>query len=261
MINVAHILPVNQISPDMPRQSYEMYLTAKVLEYPEKFTFLAADDNEVEPPFKILDNSACELGCGLQMNKVMEAAEIINANEIVLSDIPQSSKSFHKTLEALMTVVEWADKRNVQIAAVCQGETIDQIKRCIDQILSLEVVDTIMIPKWYCNLTSDGLGRHQLVKYVREAERRKGVDRTSIHLLGLDGGIYELIGLGNEVRSVDTGLFSAYSTPTWSSLNIFSERPRELKINLDGMNVDMNRWEKLISQVERVLLEDNQSNV
>lgn len=254
-IKIANILPTNCISPNMPRQHYEMYLTHKVLEKPEVFSFLAKDKANGIGSFKILDNSACELGEGLDFSLVLKAAEIIGADEIVLPDIPRSGKSLTKTLQYLIELDEDV-KKQYSIAAVVQGETPDQVLSCIEQILSLKSIDTIMLPKWYCSMEStNGLGRHQLTEEIIVLAH--AMDRTiNIHWLGLDTGARELITpLRHVVRSVDTGYLAALATPQWSELHVTAERPRELKIDLQAMDVDMNRWLKLTQQLNKLVEE------
>lgn len=255
MLKVAHILPSSHINENMPRQEFEMYLTHKVLEDPDKFRFLSQDQAKMIKSYKILDNSACELGEGLDFDKVLQAAEIIGANEIVLPDIPRSGVSFAKTLLYASELTDQV-KAKYQIAAVVQGETEEQILACAEQILSLNCINTIMIPKWYCSLnSSNGLGRHSLTKKIFTLIQAFGSD-VDIHWLGLDTGARELISpLANVVRSVDTGYFAALSTPQWSHLHALSERPRELKINLESMDVDMERWNNLRHKLQKTIEE------
>lgn len=251
MIKIANILPVNKISENMPRQDIEMYLTHKVLEHPEKFEFLASDVKNNIDTYKILDNSACELGEGLDFDKVLKAAEIIDANEVVLPDIPRSGISLSKTLQYLKDINEDCP---YDLAVPIQGETKEELVDCIRQVLCLNRVRTIMIPKWYCQMNStNGLGRHSITLLVLKEMINLSVDKD-IHWLGLDTGIRELITpIAQHVRSVDTGYFAALSTPQWSNLDVTSERPRELKIDLESMNVDMDRFANLIKQQKAII--------
>ena len=254
-LQVANILPVNKISKDMPRQPYEMYLTHKVLEHPDIFRFLAKDKQCGINSFKILDNSACELGEGLDFDKVLEAARIIGADEIVLPDIPRSGKSLTKTLKYLINLPTEISEQ-YSIAAVVQGETYEQVVACADQILSLNRIDTIMIPKWYCSMEStNGLGRHNITEEIFNLAALFN-RKVNIHWLGLDTGVRELITPWRRVvRSVDTGYLAALSTPQWSQLSVVDERPRELKIDLESMDVDMTRWLHLTQQLDTLLKE------
>lgn len=251
MIKVANILPNNCINENMPRQKYEMYLTHKILEDPERFKFLADDaDNDINS-FKILDNSACELGEGLCLDDILKAARIIRAHEIVLPDIPRSGKSLCKTLQYLADV---PIDIPYQVAAVVQGDTEDEVLSCAEQLLVLKRISTIMIPKWYCGMnSSNGLGRHRITSRIIQMMYEYKAPKL-IHWLGLDTGMRELITpLALVVRSVDTGYLAALSTPQWSRLNVFADRPRELKIDLENMPVDLDRWIKLVRQQQQTL--------
>lgn len=257
MIKIAHILPTNKIEADMPRQRVEMYLTHKILEHPANFAFLAEDKQKGIKSFKILDNSACELGEGLDFRLVLEAAEIIDADEIVLPDIPRSGKSLSRTLQYLIDLDKGICAK-YRIAAVCQGETFDQVVSCAEQILSIGAIKTIMLPKWYCSMnSSNGLGRHKLTEEIIGRISCSGRQDVEIHWLGLDTGIRELITpLNRMVRSVDTGYFAALATSQWSHLPATAERPRELKIDLECMDVDMKRWALLVQQTNKLFEED-----
>lgn len=251
MISICNILPNNCINEKMPRQKFELYLTHKILEDPDKFAFLG---QEKDCAYKILDNSACELGEGMDFDKVLQAAEIIGADEIVLPDIRQGSYSLSKTLEALVNID--ADNIPYKLAAVVQGATVEEVLQCAEQILVLKNVATIMLPKWYTTLDStNGLGRINLTHSICATMKRLGVVKD-IHWLGLGTGIRELISPASDfVRSVDTGYFAALSTPQWRHLGVTSERPKELKIDLEYMDVDMVRFEQLIKQQQKLLKE------
>lgn len=255
-MEIANILPVNCIRPEMLRQPYEMYLTHKVLEHPDIFAFLANDRANNIMSFKILDNSACELGEGMDFDKVLQAAEIIGADEIVLPDIPRSGKSLSKTLQYLAALDKDVSNK-YRIAAVCQGETYEQVVVCAEQILSLSAIKTIMIPKWYCTMESaNGLGRHKITKEIANLIRVLNRNDVQIHWLGLDIGIRELVTpLKQLVRSVDSGYYAALATPQWKHLAVASERPRELKIDLEKMDVNIERWKQLITQANRLIKE------
>ncbi len=252
-MQIAHILPVNMISEEMPRQNIEMYLTHKVLEHPEVFKFLAKDKENGIETFKILDNSACELGKGMDFDLVLKAARIIGANEIVLPDIPRSGKSACRTLKYWIDLPDEI-KQQYNIAAVCQGENRQQLLQCAEQLISLPI-NTIMLPKWYCSMDSEnGLGRYDLTLEILKIIDRLGRTDCEIHWLGCDTGLRELVSpISNFVRSVDTGYFTALSTPQWKQLHVSEDRPRDLKIDLEQMPVDLTRWQELTKAVENVV--------
>lgn len=245
MISIANILPTNMIGPNMHRQQYEMYLTNEVLNNRDVFSYLKEEHGIA---YKILDNSACELGKGLDFDLVLHAAEIIGADEVVLPDLPRNKASLSYTLQYLNDV---AQDCPYNLAAVAQGETKEEILNCIDSLLSLRRIKTIMIPKWYCGLNStNGLGRVDLVKYVVDSHTDK-----QIHLLGMDVGLREIFHpvISQNVRSIDTGYFAALSTDQWKHLHTTDERPRELKIDLNHMDVDIRVWMRRLQDQERLL--------
>ena len=251
MIKVANILPCNCIDEAMPRQKCELYLTHKILEHPEKFSFLANDKINNVDSYKILDNSACELGEGMSFDKVLQAAQIIGADEVVLPDLPRSSKSLCNTLKYLADVPQDIPYK---LAAVVQGGTEQEVLDCATQILALKRINTIMIPKWYCSLnSSNGLGRHALTYKIIDLMRKYNEPKL-IHWLGLDTGMRELITpLAQVVRSVDTGYLAALATPQWAEHNLFFDRPRELKIDLEYMDMNRNRWVQLVQAQTQML--------
>lgn len=252
MISICNILPNNCINEDMPRQSYEMYLTHKILEEPKKYAFLADDLKNGIRSYKILDNSACELGKGLDIKDVLEAAKIIKADEIVLPDLPRKGNSLSYTLKYLLQVPEGEPYR---LAGVAQGETLKEVLDCAEQLFIINRIDTLMIPKWYCQMDStNGLGRHKITEFVIR-DMLSTIGRCKpIHWLGMDTGIREIVTpLANAVRSIDTGLFAAMSTPQWRHLDVTAERPRELKIDLTEMDVDKEHWKKLLKQQEQII--------
>lgn len=250
-MKVANILPNNCIDEKMPRQEIEMYLTHQILANPDIFSFLANDRNNDVKSFKILDNSACELGDGLDIKDVLKAAKIIDADEIVLPDTPRSGSSLSKTIKYLQQIPQDC---KLSIAAVVQGSTIEEVLYCAQQILLLKRVNTIMIPKWYCNMnSSNGLGRQAITNRIISFMNDMNITKQ-IHWLGLGTGMRELITPYNKIiRSVDTGYLAAISTPQWLQLSLFDDRPRELKIDLNFMPVNTFRWEQLVQQQKQFL--------
>ena len=251
MITICNIFPNNMLNKDMPRQKIELYLAHKILEEPERFAFLAKDKENNINSFKIVDNSACELGKGLPMADVIKAAEIIDAHEIVLPDLIRNNTSLAYTLENMLEVPQTCRFR---LAAAIQGETYEELLQCAQQMLFLRRVATIMIPKWYCSMnSSNGLGRHQLTTDIINLMKKYNIYK-SIHWLGCDTGLREVISpLAQYVRSVDSGYWSALSTEKWKNLSVTAERPRELKIDLQHMDVDVDRLNTLMKQQQQLI--------
>lgn len=251
MISICNILPNNCINENMPRQPYEMYLTHCILEEPQRYEFLARDTIRGIKSYKILDNSACELGRGLDLKDVLEAARIISADEIVLPDLPRKGNSLSYTLEYLLQV---PDGLPYKLAGVIQGETEKEVLMCAEQLICLRSIDTIMLPKWYCQMNStNGLGRIDITQKILTM-CLKEARWPEIHWLGMDTGIREIMhSTSLAVRSIDTGYFAALSTPQWKHLSVAAERPRELRIDLKSMDVDMEHWQHLLQQQEKLI--------
>lgn len=256
MISICNILPNNLINKDMPRQEYELYLANQILKEPSKFEFLKKDKEKQINSYKILDNSACELGHALPIDDVLKAAEIIGADEIVLPDAPRSGSSLTTTIQCLKEIPE---DTPYNLAAVAQGGTTEEVHECIEQILAMKRIHTIMLPKWYCDQDStNGLGRYNLTRFILVAMDKLGVQKD-VHWLGMGVGMRELMTpISWFVRSIDTGYFAALATSKWSALDVTAERPRELKIDLTSMDVDMERWKKFVCQQKQLLGEIDQ---
>jgi len=242
-----HILPTNMINEDMMRQKYEMYLTDQILKNKEKYSFLAKDSIKGENYYKILDNSAFELGEGLTMEKVLEAAKIIDATEIILPDIVNSTESFNKTLKALSEL----DTKNLKykIAAVVQGDNWTSRTECMKKLLSIKCIKTIMIPK-VCE------DRNSLVEILSNLKVIYDRPDIEIHLLGLrNEGISELMypDIKKKVRSIDTGYFMAISNDYRKDVSEIDPRPRDLTIDLNSMVIDREMFNSRIKAVKKIL--------
>jgi hypothetical protein len=227
------------IKPDMIRQDYELYLAHQILANPKRFEFLANDIKGKH--YKILDNSAYELNKGLSLDLLLKAADIINADEIVLPDIYKSNDSFEYSLKYL-TEIPVGFKR--KIAMVAQGASIIDLTYSIDKIKRLKRVDTIMLPKWSWAWRMDLM--HLLLN----------TDKT-IHWLGMGDRITETVGPYTEmIRSIDTGYFTALASTNYEQ-SIFNKRIDDIEINLDDMPVREDNLINLMSQQKLFLEEIN----
>ena len=238
-MKIINILPSNMIKPGMIRQDYELYLAHQILANPKQFEFLA---QEKDCSYKILDNSAYELGKGLELNKILEAADIIDANEIVLPDIYKSNDSFEYSLKYLIEIPTDFKRK---IAIVAQGSGILDLIHSLDRIKQLKRVDTIMLPKWSWAWRMDLM---RLIVF--------GPDKD-IHWLGMGDCITETVGPYTDwIRSIDTGYFTALASTDYEQ-SIFNKRIDDIKINLDNMPVKENNLLNLMSQQKLFLEEIN----
>lgn len=241
-MKIINILPNNLIKPGMLRQDYELYLAHQILANPKQFEFLANDIKGEH--YKILDNSAYELGKGVDLDKLLTAAEIIDADEIVLPDIYKSSNSFEYSLKYLIKI---PSNFNRKIAMVAQGSDIIDLTNSINKIKQLKRVDTIMLPKWSWAWRMDLM---RLLIFCPDKDKE-------IHWLGMGDCITETVGpYTNWIRTIDTGYFTALSS-TDEKQNIFNKRKDSVYIDLDEMNIDNNKFLKLLQQQDLFLKEIN----
>lgn len=235
-MQIINILPSNMIKPGMIRQDYELYLAHQILANPKQFEFLA---QEKGCSYKILDNSAYELGKGLELNKLLQAADIIDANEVVLPDVFKSNDSFEYSLKYLIEIPANFKRK---IAFVAQGSNIIDLKYGLTRIKQLKRVDTIMLPKW------SWAWRMDLMNVLTDTDKE-------IHWLGMGNNITEVIGTHtHKIRTIDTGYFTALASTNYEQ-SIFNKRIDDIKINLNHMFVKEGNLINLMSQ-QRLFLEE-----
>ena len=227
-MQIINILPNNLIGPDMPRQEYELYLAGQILKEPDKYSFLQDDINS----YKILDNSACELGKGLEIEQLLEAAKIIGADEIVLPDILKSNESLDYSLECMSKI---PSNFKQKIALVIQGVDFGELVINAKKAKKIKQIDTIMLPKWskHC--------RTLLTELISDSDKE-------IHWLGMGTSLRELLEpIASLVRTMDTGYYTALAAGDYG-LTLFEDRKDDIDINLDYMNVNIEKLNDFIRQ-------------
>lgn len=235
-MKIINIFPSNLINENMIRQDYELYLAHQILANPKQFEFLS---QEKGCSYKILDNSAYELGKGLDLEQLLKAADIIDANEIVLPDIFKSNDSFEYSLKYLIEIPVGFKRK---IAFVAQGSNIIDLKYNLTRIKQLKRVNTIMLPKW------SWAWRMDLMNTLTDTDKE-------MHWLGMGSGITEIIGpCTHKIRTIDTGYFTALASTDYEQ-SIFNKRIDSIEINLDNMPVKEGNLINLISQ-QRLFLEE-----
>lgn len=169
--------------------------------------------------YKILDNSLIEIGGALSMQDVLNAAEIIKADEVVLPDVfTDGEATIESTTDALEEYKE--ELKHYKTMAVVHGKTKDEWLRTFLYFSERPDVDVLGIPKVMHEQFTENwqAGRPRLLGEV--------IDLTDkdIHLLGLWSSFDELHYYGDDlekIRSIDTSL------PSLLELNkrsIFSKR-------------------------------------
>ena len=201
-MKIAFITPIDDLGYDYT--DYHMALTHLVLKYPDyaKYYKELAEAGD----FVILDNSLIELGEAASLEKVLEAAQIINPSEIVLPDVFMEGKNTLDAVElALMHVrnIDQVHNFKFQLQAVCHGETEDLWKETWNALQEHADLDTIAIPK----VTEKQFGsRTPFVKWALENNH----NNKQIHLLGCWSDMEEFREYTDEmkskIRGVDTSI-------------------------------------------------------
>lgn len=197
MTRIINILATESIAKEYVQQPIEFYLAHKILEHPDIFKKVAKNNKS----YKIVDCSACELGTGVSMKKVLEAAKIIRANEIVLPDKVKDDNSLVTSLQALKQLNSKQLNR-YRIAIVIQGSSIRNAISTIHNLCKsdyIKLIDTIMIPKWFSTSA----------RVILTTEVRRWAPHKNIHWLGLGDDIGYCITKAKDlaIRSLDTGYF------------------------------------------------------
>lgn len=208
--------------------------------------------------YKILDNGAFEMekeGVGCNFYDVINAANVIQANEIILTDYLYECG---KTINAIYNCIRILDKKDLKgkfiLHAVVQGNNKEEWMDCFDKLMAIDEIDVIglsklSVPKCF-GLPDEKNGpvaksRVQAINYIinsglykieKDYLRKNAYRGKRIHLLGGDNWTsYELMVLSKYpfIRSIDT------SMPIWyglhrKSIDINSGKCKEFldKVNL-----------------------------
>ena len=176
-----------------------MFLT-HLVEEDEAYRNMARDHEG----YKILDNSLIELDGAMSMKDVLNAAELIGADEVVLPDVfKNGSETIKATLNALGEHKE--ELKKYKTMAVVHGETVDEWIRTFLIFSARPDIDVLGIPKVIQEqFTSYGVpGRARILNKVISLTDKE------IHLLGLWENLNELMHYNHhltKIRSMDTSL-------------------------------------------------------
>lgn len=212
-MNISHIIPRDNIQAhNFFRQKVEMYLTHQVLANPETYSKVHPRHvvqnlayPKVVNEVRMIDNSAYELSylegkSACTLEQVLEAAEIIDATEIVLPDIPRSIDSVYVTMDAVREARRLGWKGHMM--GVVQGNTIAEYLNCFHILNECKQIDILGIPKYVADMDNMGFGRAHFINTISQHCQKP------IHLLGLKYSIAELALMDlTNVRSMDTSHF------------------------------------------------------
>ncbi len=180
----------------MFEQPIAMCLTHLVKKYPE---YKEMVKNRPENCYVMLDNSIVELGESVSLQDILNAADEINADEIILRDAYPNGP---KTIERIKEDIQYLKNNNLigkyKIMAVCHGENLKDFEQTFKFINSIPEIDVIGIPK-------------VLSKWVGERSKLANIfmdTNKQLHFLGAWYSLKELLNLPkeiwNKVRSCDT---------------------------------------------------------
>jgi hypothetical protein len=219
-MKLIHIFPLGNLELHYS-QDMHMFLTHLV----EKYPFYAKLAKEVKG-YKILDNSLIELGGAVDMKRILDAAEAIGADEIILPDVFQKGP---ETIDAVNMALSELNDRYVnrswpfKLMAVAQGRDEKEWYECYMALLKNPDIDVIGIPKVLAKMHPQGRPH-----FVNE---HCNLTIKSHHLLGLWYSTKEFEGYNRleDIRSCDTVLMGYMAK---HGLAIDGVRP-------DGFTVDL----------------------
>lgn len=219
-MQIINIVPVGNICMEY-NQPMHMYLTHLVEKYP-----MYVKVAQQAGGYKILDNSLIELGKAMTIERVLDASEKIQADEIILPDVFQDREGTLRAVDMALTEIDrrYMGKRPFKLMAVAQGKDYQEWDMCYEQLMVDDRVDVIGIPK-VCAKMLPG-GRPEV---MRRSQCR--LEEKPHHLLGLWYSVSELYQYDHPdmIRSCDTVLASFIAK---HGLNALGVRP-------DGFTVDL----------------------
>jgi hypothetical protein len=179
-------------------QDMHMFLTHLV----EKYPFYAKFARSVKG-YKILDNSLIELGGSVELQRVLDAAAHIDADEIILPDVfcdgTATVRATQAAIQELRTIYPDGNFP-YKIMAVAQGKDEKEWYECYKFLVNDPYIDVVGIPKVLAKKHPQG--RPYFVNNLCE------LDKKPHHLLGLwystnEFNEYKHI---DDIRSCDTVL-------------------------------------------------------
>lgn len=219
-------------------QPMAMFLTHLVENSPEYAEFARNYTG-----YKILDNSLIELGEAVSIERVLNAAKIIKADEIILEDVfgegPETIEKVKQNIEDYKKypwLLSETGIRKPKLMAVAQGRDAQEFMKCFNALCAMPEISTIGIPKRCAKLHPQGRPFFERLWTGVNNEVNK-----EIHLLGLWYSYEELYRYNepDRIRSVDTCLASFHACYMDPNLfNPWAVRPDGLTIDLeDTFNV------------------------
>jgi len=169
-MKVCNIMPESLLSYHGDKTDYHLVIAPYIKKESYYMNFFKQRSNNGD--YVIIDNGVIEYGHPMHFKEVIELAQKINANEIMLPDYSfNAERTFNEIVNQYNDVKDDYDLDQFNLIAVPQGGTVSEYLYCLERITNLDFVDTI--------------GLTYLV------DRYPNVDRTFI------------VGLMNEIGLVD----------------------------------------------------------
>lgn len=202
-MKIAIITPIPDLNKYATLSDYHLTLAHLALESDEYVSFYK--DRVSKGDFVILDNSAHELGEGLDVDTCIKVAKAMNACEMVLPDKIGDGEITLKMAKESLDKVR-AQLPGTQVMAVPQGKTIYEYKKCLEGLLNIGV-DTIGIAK--SSELLDG-GINTSIEAILDTKTN-----VNMHLLGWGKNMNALYKVGllysDRIRGTDSAKALTYA--------------------------------------------------
>ena len=220
MLEMATIVPQNFL--DITSEAKMHMALAHLVGEPEYEVYTEFYKNRKEGSFCILDNGVIE-GSPMPIETIMDKAEIIKANEIVL---PDAYKDKNKTIDmvddAMRKIAARFEGNQIKpygLMVVPQGDSMDSWLICAEHLINKwgDHIDTIGIPKHLIDTCGERDAR--LFAISNLADLNPNLSQFNIHLLGCWKTPLEVLtiakaseqGIIPRVRSCDSAIAYVYA--------------------------------------------------
>ena len=231
----------------MFREPMVMLLTHLV----EKYEDYRAEALKHKDTYKILDNSLIELGGALSMERLIAAADAVQADEIILPDVFRDGEA---TIHSTERSIEWLKNHGYlgkyKLMAVCHGTTEEAFKKCYYALNNNKYIDAIGIPKVMSSMDwVQNRSRASLYPIFKDSEKE-------IHFLGSWYSLNEIIELPKEVfdkvRSCDTCLPALCVI---QNKTIYEDREGTIDLERSYPQLVENKYNALMASLEKAIVQ------
>lgn len=183
-MQVAIITPTPLLSEFASRSKYHLTLATNILEDPdyEKFYRYRASVGD----YVMLDNCAYELGAAISDAQLKLCIKSTNPTAMFLPDVRFDSKA---TLERVRAAIPIFKDMHIELLAVPQGNTLDDVLYCYDELVKIPEIDGFGIYEEIGEVT--GVGRRaDFLKLLQDTGR---VSPSRVyHCLGMEEDVEQI---------------------------------------------------------------------